>query len=161
MRFEKGVDPGGIGLERAVHRRRQERYFRFGGTIETQHPHLPIDRQRIGSKDLGKPAGSVTPLQLHLEQPLLGMDKTEAESDVFVALRDDVRHAIGVPLDPDLGLRSGEHDAAIGLRQGRAKVQIETGAEDDQQKRKEACPDPDPAPPRKSPKGEGTGWGSH
>ena len=118
---------------------------------------MPVDRHRIGPEDLGKPAGAVAPLQLHLEQPLLGMHKPEAEGEVFVVSCDDMRHSVGIPLDPDLGLWSGQHDAAIGLRQCRAKVQIGSAAESDQQQRKEACPDPDPALPA----GEGTGGRSH
>ena len=85
------------------------------------------------------------------------MHKTEAEGEVLVVSCDDMRHSVGIPLDPDLGLWSGQHDAAIGLRQGRAKVQIESATDGDQQQRKEACPDPDPA----APAGKGIGGGSH
>ena len=86
-RCEKGVDPGGIGVERALHLRRQKRDFGFGGAIEAEHPHLPVGRDRLGPEDFGEPAGAVAPLQLHLEQPVLGMHKAEAEGGVFVVLR--------------------------------------------------------------------------
>src|SRR6266700_4093315 len=68
------------------------------------------------------------------------MDKAEAEGDIFVVLGSDQRHAIGVPLDPDLDLWPGHHDPTIDLRQRRAEIQVEPAAEDDQQ-RQETGPD--------------------
>src|ERR1700736_5546848 len=75
------------------------------------------------------------------------MHKPEPEGEIVVVLRHDPGHAVGVPLDPDLGLRPCQHDAAIGLRQCRTKEQVEASAEDDQQPTKQAYPLPDPPPP--------------
>ena len=59
----------------------------LGGAIEPEHAHLRVDRHRVRPEDLGQPSGAVAPLQLHLEQPVLGMGETEAEGGVVVVLR--------------------------------------------------------------------------
>src|SRR6516162_9030809 len=98
-RREKGVDPGGVCFEPAPYRRRQKRDFGLGGAIKAEDAHLPIGYQRLGSEYLGEPSGAVAALQLHLEQPILGMGKAKAKGGVFVVLGDDQRDPVGIALD--------------------------------------------------------------
>ena len=94
----------------------------MSGAVKAEHPRLPVRRYRLGPENLGEPSGAVTPLQLHLEQPLLGVHKSEAEGEILIVLRNDPRHPIGIPFDPDLGLRAGQQNAPINLRQSGAQV---------------------------------------
>jgi len=48
--------------------------------------------------------------------------KSEAEGEILIVLRNDPRHPIGIPFDPDLGLRAGQQNAPINLRQSGAQV---------------------------------------
>src|SRR4029077_19751762 len=100
-RCEKGVDPGRISFESAPHLHRQKRNLRLRSVIEAEDTHLPVGRERLGPKYLGEPSRTIAALQLHLEQPVLGMHKADTERGVFVVLRDDQRDAIGITLDAD------------------------------------------------------------
>src|SRR5215831_9176486 len=133
-----------------------ERDFGLGRAVEAEHAHLQVGRERLRPEDLREPPGAIAPLQLHLKQPFLGMHKAQAISDVFVVLRYDLRHAVGIPLDPYLCFWSRENDTAFGLRKRRPKIEIEPGAEGEQQPQ-QRHPHLNPLPLA----GEGMGGGGH
>ena len=117
MRCQKRVDPGGIGLEPGFDLRRQERDFGLGGAIKAEDAHLSVGCHRLRPENLGEPSGAIAALQLHLQQPVLGMDKAEPKGGVRVVTSGDQRHAVGVALDPNCAFGSGSDDAAVELRQ--------------------------------------------
>ncbi len=112
-----GVDSPRIGREHLPARRREKRDIGRGGAVEAEHPHLPIDRQSLLPEDFGEPAGAVTPHQLHLEQPVLGMDKAEAEGGVRAVPGEDQRHAVGIAQDANRMPQPGDGEAPLRLRQ--------------------------------------------
>ena len=113
--------------------------------IEAEDPHLPIGCQRFGPKYLGEPSRTVAALQLHLEQPVLGMHKAETEGGVFVVLRDDQRDAVGITLDADFRFWAGHHEPTVGLRQRRQQIEAEPAPRDKQQSQQadQTAPDHD------------------
>jgi len=104
-------------VEPAPHRRRQCRNFRLDGAIKPEHPHLAVGRQRLPPKNLGEPAGPIAPLQLHLEQPVLGMGKAEPERGILIARSGDQRHAIGIAGDPHLTRNTMHRNSSVELWQ--------------------------------------------
>jgi hypothetical protein len=84
-------------------------------------------------------------LQLHLEQPILGMGEAEAESGIFIVLGRDQRDAVGVAFDPNFGLRPDQHDPTFCLGQRRAEIEVERAAKEHDHHR-QAQPRPCPPP---------------
>ena len=134
MGCQESVDPGGISLEPASDRRGQKRELGLGGAIEAEDAHLPVGRRRLRPEDLGEPSRTITALQLHLEEAVLGMDEAEAEGGILVIAGGDQRHAVGIAVDADLGFQPGEDEAAAGLRQGRQQIKSDPAAEDHEQR---------------------------
>src|SRR5262249_21663094 len=97
--------------------------------------HLPVNRESLPSEDLGEPPGTVAALQLHLEQAVLGMNKTKPKGGVLVVLGTYHRDPVGVALDADFSLRSGHDEPPSGLRQRRKEIEDEPPAKDDQQRK--------------------------
>ncbi len=137
-RCKEGVDPGGIGFEPALHRRRQERQPGLGRPVQPQHPHLPVDAQRPRPENLSEPPRAVAPLHLHLEQPVLGVGKTEAEGGILVTPGGDQRDPIRIARNPHLAGQPRHHDAPVELRQRGEQVEI-TAARDDQHQQQRAA----------------------
>src|SRR5215472_4343908 len=134
-RSEKGVDAGCVSLEPAPDACRQKWDLALGGTIKAENPHLAVSRHCLGPESLCEPPGAVAALQLHLEQPVLGMCEAKAKGCVFVVLRGDQWDAVSVALDTDFGFRPGHGKPAIGLRQRRPQIEVQPTAYDEQQRR--------------------------
>ena len=89
----------------------------LGQAVEAEHPHLPVDADRLLPENLGQPAGAVAPHRLHLEQAVLGMRETEAERGVRVIGGGDQRDPVGIARDRHRRAEPGDRDPALDLRQ--------------------------------------------
>jgi hypothetical protein len=75
--------------------------------------------QHGGTQQLGQLAGSQAALQVHLEEPLLGVDKAQAPGQVEPAGAAEDGHAPGVALDAEGRPQPGQAALAIHLGQAR------------------------------------------
>ena len=133
VRGEEGIDPGGVGVEPAAHRRGERGDFRFGEAIEAEHPHLPVDRDGRPPENFREAPGAVAPHQLHLEQAVLGMRVAEPEGGILVTGSGDQRNAVAVAGNRHIGSQPLHHDPSIDLWQRGAQIQIKRAAEDQEQ----------------------------
>ena len=68
----------------------QPREARFRLAVQTQRAHEAIARQRRRAEDLRQTSGAQPPLELHLPEPVLGMDEPEREARIEGTVRPDV-----------------------------------------------------------------------
>lgn len=63
------------------------------------------------------------PLQVHLKEPLLGVDEAGGPSHIQPVVAEDGRDAQCIALDGDRGAQAGQHRPAV--QPGQAAVQLE------------------------------------
>ena len=66
------------------------REARFRLAVQAQRAHEAIARQRRGAEDLRQTPGAQPPLELHLPEPVLGVDEAEREARIEETVRLDV-----------------------------------------------------------------------
>ena len=90
-------------------------------------------------------ARAKTTLQIHLEQPILGMDKTKRHVEIMPAAGQDRGDAMSVTYHADRAFQSRQREAPGGLRQRRPQHQkadqkADSGGEDQQESGSETEP---------------------
>ena len=78
MGFQVGVDPIGIGRECPPGFFRQLGQACLGEPVDAKRAHHSIDADRWRPHHLRQPARAKPSHEIHLEQPILGMDETES-----------------------------------------------------------------------------------
>ena len=103
MRDQEGVDAAGVGLEVAARLRRQRGERALGIAVEVERAQKHIGGEGALAEQLREPALTGAARQLHLPQPILGVQEAERAEHVLHGLRKDVRHALAVAHDLDGG----------------------------------------------------------
>lgn len=91
---------------------------RFRVPAQAERAHGPVEIERPGPEHLRQPPRGDAPLHLHLPEPVLGMHEAEGEIGVGHRLRLDMRNAVAVAHDLDLGTRADQPERAGGTGQG-------------------------------------------
>ncbi len=139
------VDARRIGLEPGARRRRQMRQARVRPPIEPERAHEAIGRQRCRADDLGQPAGADPPLELHLPEPVLGMDEAEREHRIQEAPRLDVRDRPPIAHHRDRRRHPRNPDLPFHLRQRAPQPEIPAAQPHRAHDQKPEQPPPEPA----------------
>ena len=109
--LEVGVDPLGVGLVEATGLVGQELPLLLGEAGKESDISIRLADQ------LGEPSGGQVAAQVHLEEPVLGLDVPLGEEQVVVAGGVDVGDALAVTTHGDLIGGAGQCDRAVILRQ--------------------------------------------
>ena len=80
-------------------------------------PELPIDSQSCRTKQFGKLAGTHSPGEIHLEEAILGMQKTGSPSGIHPIASEDRGNTEFVPLDDHPVPQSCQVECAVKFRQ--------------------------------------------
>ncbi len=122
--LQVSVDAGGIGLEPGPRRGAQVLEARGRPPVEPERAHEAVGRQRRPAHDLGQAPGADPPLELHLPEPVLGVDEAEGEDRILQARRLDMRDRPLIAHDRDRRSQPLDPDLAIELRQRLPQPQI-------------------------------------
>ena len=91
---------------------------------EPDRPQEPVLRNRRGAEDFRQHPVPDSALELHLPQPVLGVDEAETEERVPLGRREDVRDGVGVAHDLHRSRESFDVNGAAHLRQRPPAVEI-------------------------------------
>ena len=146
-----GVDPGAIGLELGPQVRVEVVLLALGEIADAEGAHQPVARQARLAGDLREAPAGRPAVEVHLPEPVLGVDEPLGEPEVRAARRGDVGNAPAIPGDLDRRADPGGSKAALELRQRSAQQPVPgrgggSGAQrgtsgGDQQPGAEAAPD--------------------
>jgi hypothetical protein len=98
--------------------------------VQADGAELHVGRERGGAEQLGEGPVGLAPAHVHLEQPVLGVDRPLEEEQVVAAVGEDVGEAVGVADDPGGPLKAGQpgrHRVALGGRGDRGHEQQDKG----------------------------------
>ena len=114
-----GVDAVGVVLQVLAGARRQQRQLLLGDPAPAERAHDAIGLQRVGvlAHQLGQPAGGDVAAQVHLEEPVLGVDVALRVEQVARGVGVDLRDAARVAQHLDVGRQAGDLDRAGPVRQ--------------------------------------------
>ncbi len=97
------VDAVGVGLEQLAGLGLEGRQLLLGDPPPAHRPDDLVGLEPGRPDELGEPAGGDVPAQVHLEEPLLGVDVALRPREVGERVAVDVRDAAAVALDGDRG----------------------------------------------------------
>lgn len=117
------IDAGGIGFEGLAQGRARGPELRLGRAVEAEDAHAPVDGEDIRPDHLGQAAGTEAAHRIHLEQPILGVEKAEGEVGVVARGGGDAGHAPIITANGDRGLQSRYLQFARFLRQAAAQIE--------------------------------------
>jgi hypothetical protein len=112
-----GIDAGRVGFQRAAGLSGQTGQLIFGRAVQSQGAREAIHRQRHLAQHLAQAARAHAPLQLHLPQPVLGVDVALSKEKVILVLGVDMRHSPAVADDLHRTVQTDNACATHGLRQ--------------------------------------------
>jgi hypothetical protein len=122
QRSQAAVDAGGVGLEhRAVSWRQQDQRLPCF-VAEPVHPHLAVEGQGRVADERRQLTGSAPPGQVHLEEPILGVDEAGGPGYVLAGNASDGGDAERVALYRYGRLQATDANRAVDLRQAGAKL---------------------------------------
>ena len=110
-RGERGVHPGGVGVEDGAGRRGHRRHVGLGGADEVEAPGEDVGGDPRLAGHLGPPPGGPPPVALHLPQPVLDADPALPEPGVVLVPGLNVGHPGGVAADGDGSVQAVGGDA--------------------------------------------------
>ena len=144
MPFEKFVDPVGVRAEVLVRVLAKKRKLPRGHVREPEGAELLVGIQRRLPEHLGQTPGAGPPVEVHLEQPVLGGDVPLEIEEVMRRLRVDVRDSIGVA--DHLGSLIEPEQAKLAVDRGERPIDEDEPGQDQtrDQEQRDRCRD-DPA----------------
>ena len=121
---EEAVPPGAVGGERRPRPGGQVGEAAFGQPAQPEDAHEAVGGEGPRPQNLRQPPGAQAALELHLPQPVLGVNEAEGEIGVAVGARADAHHAVAVAGDLDRRGEPRQHHHAPGLGQRGAEPGI-------------------------------------
>ena len=118
---EKRVDAGRVGIEDAPGPPVELGVGALRRPVDPERAQKPVGGPGRGAEDLRQASGADAAVDLHLPQPVLGVDEPEAVHHVLDVLRVDVRHGVAVADDADGGGEARQLDGPLHRRQGAAQ----------------------------------------
>ena len=112
-----GVHAAGIGLQHGACVGIQRHRHRRGTAPHAEHPHHPVERQGGGPGNFGNLAGCGAAHQVHLEQPLTGMQVAERGRRVAHRGGANARDRVGVDLDCHRCRQAGDGGTVVAAGQ--------------------------------------------
>ena len=113
---EEGVDAVGVGLKPLLRLGRERGEARLRLAIEPQRSDELVDLEEVGAESLGGAPLADPPVDLHLEEPLAGVQIAERAGRVVHVGGENMRHAVAVAPDMDVSREAGQ---LLGPRRGR------------------------------------------
>ncbi len=121
MLGEPGVDPLRVGLEVLLGVGVEKGVELLLGHLAPAHgADHGIGVDLAVAEHLGEPARGDVPPDVHLPEPVLGLDVALGAEEVLGAVAVELGDAVGVPLHVDRRAQARHLDAAVDLREGRA-----------------------------------------
>ena len=127
-RREAGIDASGVGVEEGALPGRGVCDDLLGEPAEAVHARAAVHAHSGGTEEFRQFARGAAPLEIHLEKPLLSVEKAERPHDVGAHYAGDGRHAERVARNIHRRAESGQLHPAIELRQARAQLKIKPDA---------------------------------
>ena len=112
-----GVDPGAVGVERARRAGSSRILLALGEIADAEGAHQPVAGHPRLAGDLREPPAGDAAVEVHLPEPVLGVDEPLPEPEVGAAGGGDVRDAPAIPGDLQRPADSRHREVALGLRQ--------------------------------------------
>ena len=105
-----GVDAGAEALEQGAQLRVERRRLALGDAADAERPHQPVDRQPLLPGHLGDLALDRAAVEVHLPEPVLGVDEALGEVEVALGVGLDVGNAPAVAPHPHPALQPADLD---------------------------------------------------
>jgi hypothetical protein len=123
QRGQTRVRAPGIGVEQRPARIIQTRHRSLGHVAKLMPPQVAVGGEERRAEECGELAGRGAAQQIHLKEPILGMQIAERERQVASILRRDGRHSEGIAAHAHLGMHAGPRRAAVEPWKARAQCQ--------------------------------------
>jgi hypothetical protein len=135
-RGQEGVHPGGVGVHRLLLLGVEPFVSRLGRAVEAPGAEEPVLGKRGLPQDLGEAPLAHPALELHLPEPLLGVNIALGEEEVLQAPRPDAHHALSVPNHLHRGGKALQAHPPLRLGQGRPQVDEPPKPEEEHENRR-------------------------
>lgn len=104
-------------FENSARRRVEARELRVAEAAETERACEAIRVEPVGPEHLRGAAARGAHQEAHLRQSILRLCETQTEPGVALALRPDVRHAVGIAQDLEFRVEAGHRESPVDDRE--------------------------------------------